>query len=83
MALFFRCQWNIAAWFGTTQPNFQNLSRLHLVQRKPHKHKSHRTGFRNNINGLIWLWDGVVHSYGCGHDDEFFFLNRLNKSAIQ
>jgi hypothetical protein len=29
------------------------------------------------------LWDGVVHSYGCGHDDEFFFLNRLNKSAIQ
>jgi hypothetical protein len=29
------------------------------------------------------LWDGVVHSYGCGPVDEFFFLNRLNNSAVQ
>ena len=55
MALFLGCQRNIAAWFGTAQPNFKNLSRLHLVQRKPHKDKSHRTGFRNNINELVWL----------------------------
>lgn len=77
MALLLGCQWDIAAWFGTTQPNFQNFSRLHLVEREPHEHKSHRTGFRNNINRLVWLWDGAVHSYGCRPDDEFFFSNML------
>lgn len=83
MALFLGCQRDIAARFGAAQPNFKNLPRLHLVQREPHEHKSHRTGFRNNINGLVWLWGGDLHSYGCRSSGGFFFLNGLKIRTIQ